>query len=1215
MKTLGLDLGSNSLGWAILDDEIGEILDKGVIVFPEGVEADDKLETPAAKRRACRMSRRLKFRRKTRKWALLKILIEEGMCPMTLEELDAWKCRGQYPVKNKAFLAWLKSTIEKNPYADRAAAASGKVDPFVLGRALYHISQRRGFKSSRKDAANSADEEENAKKKKTDERSVVKSDIARLDTEIAAAGCKTLGQYFAKIIEDEGNNAARTRIRTRHTGRIEHYENEFAAIMDAQGIDYSPRKNRKEAPCLYEKLHTAIFYQRPLRSQKHLVGMCPLELSSPRCRISHPDYEEFRMLSFVNNLSFEKKDDPEVRIPLVDEDRALVCAQFMKASPEIKFGVISKAFAKRFKSDGLAFHYYRDDETVASCSMRHKIASAFGAVSYNEQKVFDALCFFDDDEKLRDWFRKNWPRLDDAQIDKLVKIHPKEGNANYSLKAIRKLLPFLRRGIQLFDALCLAKLGDFGLDEPTVESVRIAFAELKKKRAGLLEDRREGRLAKGQSVPTLLDMCLEYLRDHVFGDDKRKLEAFERYYHADATYAPETWYWKNKGKCEKVVLDTPRLPAVQLGMIRNPLVQRSMTVLRRLVNYLADHGKIDAETTIRIELARNVNDFATRHAIQKWQKIREEQRAKAKEFLGLNASDDAIDRYVLWEEQEHICLYTGQNIPQSALLTGNGFDIEHTIPRSRSGDDSLANKTLCDLTYNRQVKKGAIPTECPEWAEKISQNPVFKKWKENLAALEKNYRSQMNAAKGASDPERKSQARIKAIVTRLERDYWRDKIRRFEITADRLESGDGELGGFKKRQLVDTGIMSSHAVELLRCVYHKVFAVNGAATAFARKAWGVQTDEVKDRSSHTHHAKDAMVIAALTPGRFNAICSALKDDGTTARIRPCDVCHPPFEKFSEKVRKACDEILVKHVVRQTTLRQSSKRNCLAKAHKAKDTGKIVRAVFSQGDTVRGALHKDTFYGCIANPENGKKEFVVRKPLVGQQIAAALSMVDSIVDPAIREIVRSRLMVLKEEKKVVEAGDIVMPSGVPVNKVRIRTQLKNPPAVNNHAMVSKQGYKNPYYIVPAPGSNFRLAIYETIGTLSSAVENSLSWSKEHKKDDYVSPERKDGFKGFVYVGSMVIVRKCANEDVSAITASELRKRLYVTISLGGDGDARAQFKYAFEARQKKDMGGPSSKIDIDNPPALLRLGEKAYLKYMLFENIHFKMMLDGTIRFL
>ena len=62
----------------------------------------------------------------------------------------------------------------------------------------------------------------------------------------------------------------------------------------------------------------------------------------------------------------------------------------------------------------------------------------------------------------------------------------------------------------------------------------------------------------------------------------------------------------------------------------------------------------------------------------------------------MHVSEDAIDRYALWKEQNGICMYTGRNILVSELFVGNSFDVEHTIPRSLSGDDSLSNKTVCD---------------------------------------------------------------------------------------------------------------------------------------------------------------------------------------------------------------------------------------------------------------------------------------------------------------------------------------------------------------------------------------------------------------------------------------------------------------------------------------------------------------------------------------
>lgn len=1215
-KTLGLDLGTNSLGWAILDDITGDILDKGVVIFPEGVDLDagTSLETPAAVRRAARMGRRMKFRRKLRKWRLLDLLIDAGMCPLTHEELDAWKKKDVYPLSNHAFIDWLKSTDTTNPYRDRAAAAEGKVPPLVLGRALYHLAQRRGFKSSRKDEAVLVDEESGEQKKLDKETGRVKGDIAALNTEIAAAGCKTLGQYFCRRLDEQKDALAKTRIRCRYTGRVEHYMTEFTVIMDAQGY-------AGDAP-FRRDVYRAIFMQRPLRSQKHLVGPCPLEHANPRAQIGHPAFEEFRMLAFVNNLAFEKDgedyrdENGNLRHPLTAADRALVCSAFMKVSAR-KFGEISKLFKKdpRFKCDGLRFHYYDDDDAITPCQTRPRLVAAFGDVPFDEQTVFDALTFFDDSEKLAAWFRKHYPSLDDKAIAKLVSIHPKEGNAQYSLKAINRILPFLRKGHELSFARFLAKIPDVVPDfakreEEIVDHLNVLRFEHRRDKRDFADLAPQIR-SKTPPPPTLYERYERYLRDDLGVDDAgwRKL-----YLRGDEAYEPETEYRCN-GKT--VRLARPRLPPVQLGMIRNPLVQRAMTTLRRLVNYLGEHGKLDPADTIRIELARDVNDFATRKAWQTWQKRRAELREKAAAEIanaGKAATEDAIERYILWEEQAHTCLYTGKAISLEELLAGNAFDVEHTIPRSLSGDDSLANKTICDAAYNRQTKQGRVPRDCPN----IDEIEVrLRSWRDHLKELEKNFRNQTRKCRGITDPAARGAARIKAFVTRFERDYWRDKLRRFELEASKLEARAGELGGFKRRQLVDTGIMSSHAVELLKSVYPATFSVNGSATAFARKAWGIQGDGAKDRSEHTHHAKDAMVIAALTPGRFTAICTALKDDGAQ-RIRESDVCPEPYPAFAEKVRLACEEILVKHVLRQTTLRQSSKRTVLAKAHHVGgDAAKpLVSAVLSRGDTVRGPLHKDTFYGCIVNPETGRKTTVERIPVSGK-VKDIKKEVPAIVDPAIREII-TRFLEGKSPEMVIVAGDILMPSGVPIKKVRIVSpaRFQHPNIIRQHAFKSKFVYKTPVYAGSAEDVNFRMGIFFKDGKYSYETESSLTWAQTHQSTEYLPPHKKEGFLGYVFRGTMAIVKdgfKINTSDTSI--QKSLSSRLYYVRVLPSAKDSHVELQHHLVAVPKKEIRDRSSEINPVVPHALIRTSANNVLKSMLFEGIHFRMNLDGSIHFL
>lgn len=1201
-NTLGLDLGSNSLGWAILNDTTGDITDKGVVVFPEGIDAaNDTLKTPAAIRREKRMGRRMKFRRKLRKWNLLRILIRNKMCPLTEIELETWKKSDKYPTGNKAFIDWLKSTDVTNPYCDRAACLDGKVNPFVLGRALYHICQRRGFKSSRKDAAPDTGDEFADKKAADKKLGKVKGDINELSEAIKSSGSRTLGEYFFKLMSAEKNAITKTKVRSHYTGRIEHYIKEFTAIMDAQGIAQDSE--------LCKDLYKAIFLQRPLRSQKNLVGKCPLEPKSSRAMIGHPDYEEFRMHAFVNNLSFDDTDGN--RRELTASDRELICGAFMKAAPNMKFGDISKLFKKdpRFKNNGWKFHYYRDDETVATCSTRHRIRKNFGNIPYDEQVVFDALTFYNDDDLLRGWFKRHYSQLDDKAVNSLSAIHPKEGNANYSLKAIRKILRFLRKGFELSQARFYAKLPDLIPDyENHEEQLLLNLQEIlfayRKDKADIVNEK----FKHAKQIMPLFDRYFEYLRDN-WGFDETKWRKL--YLRGDEVYSVDP----NKPN---------RLPVVKLGMIRNPLVQRSMTSLRRLVNYLCDHGKIDRETTIRIELARNVNDYATRQAIQEWQKSRAKLRDEAKleiSKIGVAVTEDAIDRYLLCKEQNGICLYTGKTIKFVDLLTGNKFDIEHTIPRSKSGDNSLANKTICEAAYNRQIKKGCIPKSCPNWDE---IDVRLRPWRDNLERLEKDFHNQNRAAKNAVDLESHSRARIKSLITKFELNYWKDKLRRFDITEAQLSDSANGLSGFKKRQLVDTGIMCSHAVEFLRSVYPATFAVNGTATAFARKAWGIQSDEVKDRTEHTHHAKDAMVIAALTPARFNMICTALKDDGSDAYRRPCDVCPAPWPDFANKVRQATEEILVKHVLRQTTLRQSSKRNALAKTRVLADGTKL-KYVLSRGDTVRGQLHKDTFYGCIAEPTSGELKKVIRKSLIGP-VKGAEDIVDKIVDPVIKAIVEKAISTLKNNGvKNIDSGMIKMPSGVPINKVRVfAPNATNAQTLRNHTIVSQKEYKNPYYVTSAEGSNFRLALFNNDGKITVEPDNSLLWAQNHKKPDYQLLDDKPGFIGYIMPGSMALTfHEEHPEELEAMGVREIGKRLYKVVKFRNDGlitlrfhsEARASVILTKDLKSSGKHAAGESKISFENPHELLLISPTIYSKQMLFENIHFKMNLDGSIKFL
>jgi hypothetical protein len=108
------------------------------------------------------------------------------------------------------------------------------------------------------------------------------------------------------------------------------------------------------------------------------------------------------------------------------------------------------------------------------------------------------------------------------------------------------------------------------------------------------------------------------------------------------------------------------------------------------------------------------------------------------------------------------------------------------------------------------------------------------------------------------------------------------------------------------------------------------------------------------------------------------------------------------------------------------------------------------------------------------------------------------------------------------------------------------------------------------------------------------------------------------------GAMALAYHAGNPDeLKSLDSSELRKRLYKVVKFESSG--RMTLRLHIEARASTVLeaelaaGGfnkkGESKVDLDNPYRLLLISPKVSLSQMLFEGIHFKMMLDGSIEFI
>ena len=881
-RILGLDTGTNSIGWAVID-RLGDqcsLVDSGVHIFTEGVKEEQGKEvSKAAERTSYRAMRRGFYRRKLRKIRLLRILSELGWCPaLSPELLSQWRLEKVYPATPE-FMQWLGTDDDNaiTPYRYRVICLHEKLDltqeaqRYILGRALYHIAQRRGFRSNRKDQSND------------DEKGKVKEAISGLSQKIKDEGCEYLAEYFEKLYK-EGK-----RIRNQYTSRDNHYVEEFHAICRRQELDEDT----------VNRLEHVLFDQRPLKSQKHTVGHCLFEPAKSRCQASHPDFEEMRMLQTLNQIRMKTPDDDMLR-PLWDEEREAIIPLFQrKSKSNFDFEDIAKELVKPYikrygkkcygyyKTDGdkdILFNYPMDMGISGSPFTAGMVAAlgpdwkavidaqyAKGEGKKLDDKVNDvwhALSFFDNDDKLEVWLETNLG-IEADTAKKVAGIKMVSAYASLSHKVIRKILPYMRGGMLYSYAVMLAN----------IDAVLPAY----------VRDNDDMRKAA-------VDMAVECLNEY----DKKTCECtmyqwlknfLAEKYHIDhktlnRLYHPsdlETYPHVRPDEQDRMRLGSPRISS-----IRNPMAMRSLHRIRHVVNALLDKGMIDRDTEVHIELGRELNDANMRAAIRRQNKLNESERAKAKAALkeqGINnASETDIDKYILWDEQHKKCLYTGKQIGIEDIFGPNPkYDIEHTIPRSRGGDSTMENLTLCDSRFNRDVKKTTLPSELAN-ADEVMQHVAF--MKEKADELQKQIRRcRTNASMDKSQKDRIIQKRHSL---ELQQTYWRNKYRRFEMTEVPED--------FSRRQGATAGIVARYARLFLKSLFDDVSIVKGAATADFRKAWKLQsTDEKKSRDNHTHHQVDAVVIACIGKGDYQRLAASYHLNGYADRERPS--VPEPWERF------------------------------------------------------------------------------------------------------------------------------------------------------------------------------------------------------------------------------------------------------------------------------------------------------------------------------
>lgn len=1198
-KVIGLDLGTNSIGWAIVcrnDDSLYTLLDKGVNIFQDGVAHDKSGEKPAVQARtAARASRRHYFRRRLRKIQLLKILVEQKMCPyISDEDLENWKLHKKYPLSDD-FMAWQKTDdiIGKNPYYDRYRCLTETLDMnkqsdrYSLGRALYHIVQRRGFLSNRKESTKESD-------------GAVIAGIQDITKDIRNAGCEYLGEYFYKIY------GSGQKIRSRYTSRIDHYKKEFDAICARQALDNS----------LKERLERAIFFQRPLKSQKSLVGKCTFERSKSRCPVSHPYYEEFRMLAFINNIRVKTYSDDNPR-PLNDNEIGKAMPLFYrKSKQQFAFEDIAKAIAGKgnysdFKdTEGKPYMFnFMMYTSVKGSPVTAGLKSVFGEnwednvcnrYKFSDGKtkvqiindVWHALFSFDNDEMLFSWATENLC-LSEKEAENFCKINIPQGYASLSLCAINKILPYLRAGYRYDEAVMVANLPavtGYGRNSKELEDILENVSII-------IEDHSGNPLESRKSIQCLVE---DYLRGCRNVDSKHLAKL---YHPSMIELYPHVYPENNVYK-----LGSPRVSA-----IRNPMAMRSLFRLRKLLNELLRSGKIDHKTTVQIEFSRGLNDSNMRKAIEVYQRERKTKRdgyrSKIKEHFGsqYEPSEDEILKYTLWEEQKHRCPYTGTEIGIEDFIGPNPkYDIEHTVPRSLGGDNSQMNLTLCESRYNREVKRATLPANLPDCDKIMAIIETFG-WQKEIDSLKRQIEKTKTHSSTKEEKDKKIQNRH---YFKMRLSYLEGKLQRFKMTE--------VPAGFSNRQGVDIGIIGRYARMYLKSVFQNVYAVKGATTAEFRKMWGLQEEYTKkERDSYVNHCIDAITIACIGKNEYEEWARFRKAEESYMFSKGAKPSFPkPWPTFTEDIKSVSASILVPHYTASNMAKHTRK--------KLRKNGKIQynkegNPIYMQGDSARCALHEATFYGAIKKDDGIR--YVIRKSLDSLKSED----IDKIVDDAVREKIQEA--VRQKGFKDAMAGDIWMNETlrIPIKKVRLYVKDK-PIRLKLHRDKSQKEHKR--YVNVMNDSNYCMAIYEGTNERGKTVRsyfvvNNLDAAKFFNGktfDDKIVPLSDNNdlpLKCILKAGSMILFYEKSPQELYECSVEELSKRLYKIVSLnsGNEGYPYASIvcRHHLESRKSSEIKAKNGvwKVGEEYRPVIkvLHTQIKAYV-----EGYDFDISLDGHINF-
>lgn len=732
---------------------------------------------------------------------------------------------------------------------------------------------------------------------------------------------ETVGQFLYKQLQDNAHAKLKNQVFYRQD-----YLDEFEKIWEVQS-KFHPELNDKLKSDIRD---ITIFYQRKLKSQKHLISNCEFEIGHKAIPKSSPLFQEFRIWQNLNNIVIKNEITKEtfllgdeLKQQIADElqfNDNLTDIQLMNFC-ELKKGSHSVNF-KKIEGNRTNTALYKAFEKILEIEGYDMIFSKMNAseIKDSTSKIFESIGINPD----------------------ILEFHPTT-QGNYFDKQPYYQLWHLLYSAEEEEPLKKNLMTKFGFKESHLPfllnvSLQADYGSLSAK-------------AIKKVLPHLMD-------GHIYD----KACTLVSYNHSSSLTTEQN--------NDRVLKDT--LELLKKNSLRNPIVEKILNQMINVINAIIKDPIMGKPDEIRVELARELKNNNEQRsemtkAINKSTAEHDQIRKLLHTEFGINrVTRNDIIRYKLWKECDGISIYTGKPIEPSKLFTKD-YDIEHIIPKSRLFDDSFSNKTICERQLNIDKSN---KTAYSFLQEKLSPEEFdqFEKRVKNLFG--KISRTKQNKLLMADNeiPEGfiDRQLRETQYITKKAKEILLEVSRNVTATigsvTDKLRN-DWELVDVMK--------------ELNWEKYDKLGLTN-----IEEGKNGERLYKIKDwtkRNDHRHHAMDAITVAFTKPAYIqylNNLNARTNNDkkgnsiiGIENKYLKRDKNNKlrfiePMPNFREETKKQLENILISYKAKNKVV---TKNKNVTK--KSGGTNQKIQL------TPRGQLHEATIYGKL-------KKYVTKEEKVG-----------------------------------------------------------------------------------------------------------------------------------------------------------------------------------------------------------------------------------------